>query len=221
MKRVIFLTISLLAVFCFTACQESTQGVDLRKNWQYSAPYFEFDYVSDTVYFGSGANQMNMAVSDLKGMMQGLAGSKMREYFKGMDIYSLDSLNIKAQLADGEAKSLRAAYFNDAQYIELEFDSKMMSSLMGGAAMMIPTISLQYILQEGNLTIFLNEVYVQSIFENLQIQKMLVPMVARSLNPMFDRMPAPAQQAMVAGIQQQLSEIIDDFREMKLGFILK
>lgn len=221
MKRVIFLMITLMLVFYFTACEEYTQGADLRKNWQYTAPHFDFKYPSDTIYFGSASNQMNMAVSDFKHMFLGMAGSKMGNYFKGIDIYSFDSLSIKAQRATGEPMHIRAAYFNDAHYIELELDKRMMGALMGAGASMIPTISFQYTLQEGNLILFFDEVYVQSIFENVQIQNRLVPMIARSLNPMYDRMPAPAQQAMAAGIQKQLSAIVDDFQEMKLGFILK
>jgi hypothetical protein len=34
-------------------------------------------------------------------------------------------------------------------------------------------------------------------------------------------MPAPAQQAMITGVQEQLSAIIDNFQEMRMGFILK
>ena len=221
MKRVVFGMVTLLSFFYLTSCQESTQGVDLRKNWQYSGPYVEFTYSSDTIHFGSGTNQMNMSVQDLKNMVWGMAGSKMRDYFKGIDIYSWDTLVINAQRATGEIMKMKAAYFNDANYIEMDFDRKVLGAILGGNANMIPKISFQYMLQEGQLIIFLNEVYVQTIFENLQIQKMITPMIVRKLNPMFDRMPAPAQQAMLTGVQEQLSAIIDNFQEMRMGFILK
>ena len=220
MKNIIFLTILTAISLHFIAC-EDTEDVYLTNTWTYNTPYVEFAYNADSIYFGSSNKQMNMAVNDFKSMFTRLATSKMQEYFKGMEFYSQDSLYFKAQTRTGDTILIRASYYNDSHYMDININSKDLERFMGEGARMIPAISFKYSIYQEKLTIFFNEVYIQSIFENQQIQNMILPMIGRSLNPQFDRMPAQAQQSMLNGLQKQLSEIIDRIQVMKIGFVLK
>lgn len=220
MKKITFWMILTAMTAHLIACEEEWKESS-QATWQYHQPYFELEYMADSIHFGSADRQMNMSVADLKALFEDMAATKMQDYFKGIDFYTADTLLIKAQRASGEAMNIRASYLKDDRYMEITLNGEDMKALIGENAPTIPTISFQYLQQDGRLTVYLNEVYVQSIFENLQIQNMLLPIIGRALNPQFDRMPPQAQQAMLAGIKQQISDIIDAIQTLKIGFVLQ
>lgn len=220
MKKITFWMILAVMTTHLIACEEEWKETP-QEAWQYHQPYFELEYAADTIRFGSADRQMNMSVADLKALFGRMAADKMQDYFKGIDFYTADTLLIKAQRASGEAMNIRASYLKDHRYLEIKLNAEDMKTLIGENAPTIPAISFQYLKQDNQLTVYLNEVYVQSIFENQQIQNMLMPIIGRALNPQFDRMPPQAQQAMLAGIKQQISSIIDAIQTLKIGFVLQ
>ncbi len=218
MKKIIyFLLIPILGLGLF-ACDETSYETE--GSWNYDRPYFEFEYLTDTVRFGMGNNMICMAAKDVKNMVYGMAAEKMQNYFTGIDFYAPDSLLIKARTAAGYPLQLHAHCQKDDQYLEVSLDPQDMTALLGEKAGMIPAISFRCVEDERQMKLYLGEVYIQSIFENTEIQKMILPMLARQLNPRFDMMPEPAQQAMLQGLQQQLSALIDNIQILKIGFIL-
>lgn len=220
MKRITYLFVALISAFAFVACEDNDNGTHGMTQWEYSKPYFEFEYVMDTVKFGMPGQEMKYATQDLKTLFEMMAGEKMGDYFKGINFYSKDSLAIRAQMASGIPFEIHAAYLQDDHYIEVTLDSKSMAAIMGNKASLIPSISMHYFVKDQEMTIYLDEVYIQSIFENIQIQNMLIPLLARTLNPRFEQMPEKAQQGMMTVLKQQISGILDNIQTLKLGFVL-
>lgn len=216
-KTICFLFIFLLTLG-FAACEDTEK--EFTADWKYEQPYFEFEYATDTVSFGTAGHSMNYAVKDIKRMFSVMAAEKMQNYFRGIEFYSADSLLIKARTANGIPFGIHAAYQKDARFIELKLNQQEMSSFPGNKAAMIPAISFGYFEQEHQMTLYLSEVYIQTIFENTKIQDMLLPMLAQQLNPGFSMMPEPARQAMLKGLKDQISSILDNIQTLKVGFIL-
>lgn len=219
MKRIAYVIFLAFAAFNFVACDDDNTN-DSENVWAYARPYFEFEYATDSVTFGMAGHQTSLAVNDLKRVFLEMASTKMQDYFQGIDFYSADTLLIQARKATGESMEIRANYLKNDQYLEVKLNAEDMAALMGDKAVMIPAISFKYIEKNHQMTIYFDEVYVQSIFENVQIQNMLLPMIARAFNPQFDQMPPQAQQGMLTGLKQQISGILDNIQTLKIGFVL-
>ena len=200
------------------ACDETTY--ETAGSWNYDRPYFEFEYLTDTIRFGMGNNMMCLAAKDVKNRVYGIAAEKMQDYFTGIDFYVPDSLRIKARTAAGYPLELHAHFRRDDRYLEVSLDPQDMKTFLGEKAGMIPAISFRCEGEERQIKLYLGEVYLQSVLENTEIQKMILPMLARQFNPRFDMMPEQAQQAMLQDLQQQLSALIDNIQILKIGFIL-
>jgi len=219
MNKIAYLIFLTVATLSLVACDEDNKE-NSGKVWNYSKPFFEFEYATDTISLGTSGHEFKIPVKDLKETFLRMASVKMQDYFRGIDFYSADNLLIKAQRATGEPMEIRAGYLKNDQYIEVRLNAEDMTALMGEKAAMIPAISFKYFEKNEEMTLYFDEVYVQSIFENVQIQHMLLPFIARSLNPQFDQMPATAQQGMLAALKQQISGVIDDIQSLKIGFVL-
>lgn len=217
MKRSIFIFFVLL--WGISACVDEAK-YETTGSWNYERPYFEFEYPADTIRFGMGNNVMCMAAKDIKGMVYGIAAEKMQDYFAGIDFYAPDSLIVRIRTAVGYALGLHFCYRRDDQFLEITPDPRDLEAFMGQGAAVIPPISFRCEENDGQMRLYLEEVYIQSIFENTEIQKMIMPVLARQFNPAFDMMPEKARQAMLQGIQKQLSELIDNIGMLKIGFIL-
>lgn len=223
MKKIIYLVIgAVTAILSLVSCdKEDEQNVGIiGTNWNYTKPYFEFEYATDTIRIDMSGKTMKLAVKDLKQMFLEMAASKMQDYFEGIEFYSADSLLIKAKTGAEVPLQIQAGYLKNDKYIEVKLNQKDMSALMGDKAGLIPAISFRYFLEGQRMTIYFDEVYIQSIFENVQLQAMLLPMIGQALNPQFDQMPEQAQQAMLGEIKQQISTVLNGIQTLKIGFVL-
>lgn len=218
MKKIIYFLFLMTAIVNFIACDDDEKNDSTL--WNYTEPYFEFEYASDTISFGMPNQEMKFAVKELKTLFYFMAKEKMGDYFKGINFNSKDSLSILAQMASGDSFEIHAGYHQDDDFIEVSLNSQDMKALMGDKAALIPPISFRYFVKGEQMTIYFDEVYIQSIFENVQMQNMLLPMLAGMLNPGFGQMSEQAQQGMMRGLKQQISGILDNIQTLKIGFVL-
>lgn len=221
MKNVIYLVLTAIAVLNLTSCEdENKDGEKLLGSWKYEKPYFEFEYAQDSIVIEMyQGKKMALAVEDVKGMFLGMASEKMGDYFKGIDFRSEDELVINMAMASGDSGTLRAAYKLSGELIQVKLNAEDMKELMGDKGAMIPTISFKY-LQAGNqLTVYFDEVYIQTMYATMQ--DMIIPMIIKAMGVDINRLPEPAQTAMIQGIKTQIAGILDNIDKLKVGFVLQ
>lgn len=221
MKNVIYLVLTAIAVLNLTSCEdENKDGEKLLGSWKYEKPYFEFEYAQDSIVIEMyQGKKMAMAVEDVKGMFLGMASEKMGDYFKGIDFISEDQLVVNMAMASGDSSSLHATYKLSGELIEVKLNAEDMKELMGDKGAMIPTISFKY-LQTGNqLTVYFDEVYIQTMYATMQDQ--IVPMIIKAMGVDINRLPEQAQTAMIQGIKVQITGILDNIDKLRVGFVLE
>lgn len=221
MKNVIYLVLTAIAVLNLTSCEdENKDGEKLLGTWKYEKPYFEFEYAQDSIVIEMyQGKKMAMAVEDVKGMFLGMASEKMGDYFKGIDFISEDQVVVNMAMASGDSSSLHATYKLSGELIEVKLNAEDMKELMGDKGAMIPTISFKY-LQTGNqLTVYFDEVYIQTMYATMQDQ--IVPMIIKAMGVDINRLPEQAQTAMIQGIKVQITGILDNIDKLRVGFVLE
>lgn len=221
MKNVIYLVLTAIAVLNLTSCEdENKDGEKLLGSWKYEKPYFEFEYAQDSIVIEMyQGKKMALAVEDVKGMFLGMASEKMGDYFKGIDFISEDQLVVNMAMASGDSSSLHATYKLSGELIEVKLNAEDMKELMGDKGAMIPTISFKY-LQAGNqLTVYFDEVYIQTMYATMQ--DMIVPMIIKAMGVDFSKLPEQAQAAMIQGIKTQIAGILDNIDKLRVGFVLQ
>lgn len=221
MKNVIYLVLTAIAVLNLTSCDDKNKdGEKLLGSWKYEKPYFEFEYAQDSIVIEMyQGKKMAMAVEDVKGMFLGMASEKMGDYFKGIDFISEDQLVVNMAMVSGDSSSLHATYKLSGELIEVKLNAEDMKELMGDKGAMIPTISFKY-LQTGNqLTVYFDEVYIQTMYATMQ--DMIVPMIIKAMGVDFSKLPEQAQAAMIQGIKMQITGILDNIDKLRVGFVLQ
>lgn len=221
MKNVIYLVLTAIAVLNLTSCDDKNKdGEKLLGSWKYEKPYFEFEYAQDSIVIEMyQGKKMAMAVEDVKGMFLGMASEKMGDYFKGIDFISEDQLVVNMAMASGDSNSLHATYKLSGELIEVKLNAEDMKELMGDKGAMIPTISFKY-LQTGNqLTVYFDEVYIQTMYATMQDQ--IVPMIIKAMGVDINSLPEQAQTAMIQGIKVQITGILDNIDKLRVGFVLE
>lgn len=221
MKNVIYLVLTAIAVLNLTSCDDKNKdGEKLLGSWKYEKPYFEFEYAQDSIVIEMyQGKKMAMAVEDVKGMFLGMASEKMGDYFKGIDFISEDQLVVNMTMASGDSSSLHATYKLSGELIQVKLSAEDMKELMGEKADMIPPFSFKY-LQTGNqLTVYFDEVYIQTMYATMQEQ--IVPMIIKAMGVDINRLPEQAQAAMIQGIKMQITGILDNIDKLKVGFVLE
>lgn len=221
MKNVIYLVLTAIAVLNLTSCEdENKDGEKLLGSWKYEKPYFEFEYAQDSIVIEMyQGKKMAMAVEDVKGMFLGMASEKMGDYFKGIDFISEDQLVVNMAMASGDSSSLHATYKLSGELIQVKLNTEDMKELMGEKADMIPPFSFKY-LQTGNqLTVYFDEVYIQTMYATMQ--KQIVPMIIKAMGVDINRLPEQAQTAMIQGIKMQITGILDNIDKLRVGFVLE
>lgn len=221
MKNVIYLVLTAIAVLNLTSCEdENKDGEKLLGSWKYEKPYFEFEYAQDSIVIEMyQGKKMALAVEDVKGMFLWMASEKMGDYFKGIDFISEDQLVVNMAMASGDSSSLHATYKLSGELIQVKLNTEDMKELMGEKADMIPPFSFKY-LQTGNqLTVYFDEVYIQTMYATMQ--KQIVPMIIKAMGIDFSNLPEQAQAAMIQGIKMQIAGILDNIDKLRVGFVLE
>lgn len=220
MKNVIYLVLTTIAVLNLTSCDdENKDSQKLLGSWKYEKPYFEFEYAQDSIVIDMQGKKIPMAVEDVKGMFLGMAGEKMGDYFKGIDFISEDQLVINMAMASGDAGSLHAAYKLSGELIEVKLNAEDMKELIGDKGAMIPTISFKYMQTGNQLTVYFDEVYIQTMYATMQ--DMIVPMIIQAVVKDFSKLPEPAQTAMIQSFKTQITGILDNIIKLRVGFVLQ
>lgn len=221
MKNVIYLVLTAIAVLNLTSCEdENKDGEKLLGSWKYEKPYFEFEYAQDSIVIEMyQGKKMALAVEDVKGMFLGMASEKMGDYFKGIDFISEGQLVVNMAMASGDSSSLHATYKLSGELIEVKLNAEDMKELMGDKGAMIPTISFKYLLTGNQLTVYFDEVYIQTMYATMQ--DMIVPMIIKAMGVDFSKLPEQAQAAMIQGIKTQIAGILDNIDKLRVGFVLQ
>ena len=148
MKRIIYSILVICIALGISSCENENSLPTLTGNWDYQKPYFEFDYATDSISLAMNQDKkISISVSDLKGMVMGLAGSKMATYFQGIEFTMDNQLYILFQTSESVSMKLQASYVLSDDLMQLSLNKSQMEELMGKMAANIPAISLKYYLE--------------------------------------------------------------------------
>ena len=219
MKRIIYSILVICIALGISSCENENSLPTLMGNWDYQKPYFEFDYATDSISLAMNQDKkISISVSDLKGMVMGLAGSKMATYFQGIEFTMDNQLYILFQTSESVSMKLQASYVLSDDLMQLSLNKSQMEELMGKMAANIPAISLKYYLENEKMTLWLDEVYLQVVYSMMEDN--LMPVIIRQFVPAYDRMPEPVQEKMKEAFKSQLRAVFDNIIQLKFGFVL-
>ncbi len=219
MKRIIYSILVICIALGISSCENENSLPTLTGNWDYQKPYFEFDYATDSISLAMNQDKkISISVSDLKGMVMGLAGSKMATYFQGIEFTMDNQLYILFQTSESVSMKLQASYVLSDDLMQLSLNKSQMEELMGKMAANIPAISLKYYLENEKMTLWLDEVYLQVVYSMMEDN--LMPVIIRQFVPAYDRMPEPVQEKMKEAFKSQLRAVFDNIIQLKFGFVL-
>lgn len=220
MKRIFYIIFVLCTIEGLISCADDPQLPTINGNWDYLEPYFKFEYATDSIVLEMNQGQkMAFAVTDLQGMYRGIAGQKMKAYFKGMEFISGEQLLVKARTAKGIPINLPVSYLRTSELLQLSLQQEQMQGLMGKSAVNIPPISLKYeVTEDHRMTIYLDEVYLQVIYSMMEDD--ILPLIIRKVMPTYDRIPSNVQEKIKTEFKTRIRSIFDQIIRLQIGFVL-
>lgn len=220
MKTIIYFFLIVFSALSMTSCDDNDENLpSLTGNWNYSRPYFEFDYAADSIVIEMYKGQKKaIAVDQFKESFNAQATEKMKDYFKGIEVLPENRLRIQAQLQTSAPLTIGAGYHQTKDFIQVTLDQEDMKKLLGEKAGMIPAISFRYSLRETTLTMYFDEAYVRTIYAMMESQ--LVPMIVDMMDIDFTHMPEGTEQLVIDGIKKQIPLILDKIIRLQIGFVL-
>lgn len=221
MKKSIYLLLTVFLAFSVISCDDNEEKLpSLSGKWKYTQPYFEFDYASDSLVIEMYQGQkIVISVEELKEQFSRMATDKMKDYFKGIEIFSGEQLRILAQLQSSDTLSIHATYQQSHEFVQVTLDPEDMELLLGDKAGMIPPVSFRYSLQQEKLNMYFDEAYIRTIYSMMENQ--LVPMIVSMMGIDFSRLPEGTEQIVIDGVKDQLSLILDKIIRLRIGFVLQ
>ena len=219
MRRIVYFIYILGTIWSTISCSDDLELSVVNGNWNYLKPYFEIEYATDSIVLEMNQGQkMSIAVSDLREMFMGMAGQKMQAYFKGIEFISGEQLMLKARTAKGIPVNFPVSYRRTRELLQLTLDQKQMQGFLGETAANIPPVSLKYFTGNDQMTIYLDEVYLQVIYS--MMEENIITMMVEEIVPAFDRMPLNIQTKIKEGFTTQIRGIFDNMIRLQAGFVL-
>ncbi len=220
MKRTLYYLLAIFTVLCVISCDDDEKELpSLTGTWNYTRPYFEFEYASDSIVIEMyQGRKMAVAAEELKETFLRMATDKMQDYFQGIEVVSATNLQVLARMRTEESFKIGANYAQTAEFIEVTLDRDDIQQLVGEKAEMIPTVSFRYSLQNETLTMYFDEAYVRTIYA--MMENRLVPLIVDRMGIDFSRMPEGVRQMVTDGVKKQIPLILEQIIRLNIGFVL-
>ncbi len=219
MKTILYYLSVIFTAVCVISCEDDKKELpSLTGNWDYTQPYFEFEYASDSIVIEMyQGRSMSVSAEDLKTLFLRMATEKMQDYFQGIEVLSANDLHILARMQTAESFRIRAEYAQTEEFIEVALNRDDMQQLLGEKAEMIPTISFRYSLQNETLTMYFDESYVRTIYA--MMENRVVAMIVDRMGDV-SRLPEEVRQMMTEGVKKQIPLILEKIIRLRVGFVL-
>ena len=217
-NKLIYSLAILLMAFLGVSCDDKDDASSIAGAWNYSTPHFIFEYAQDSVSITMAqGKKKSIAVDDLKATFLQMATEKMKDYFTGVEFNSGNQMKIKMQLKDGAQSSLKASYIQAESIIGVELDADDMKELTG-TSMQIPPLSFKYKVNNDQLLMYFDQVYLHSLVSMMQdkIVDMIIPMMGVDVS----QLPESAVNQMKESIKSQISVIFNNIIRLEIGFNL-
>ena len=217
-NKLIYSLAILLMAFLGVSCDDKDDASSIAGAWNYSTPHFIFEYAQDSVSITMAQGKKeSIAVDDLKTTFLQMATEKMKDYFTGVEFNSGNQMKIKMQLKDGAQSSLKASYIQAESVIGVELDADDMKELTG-TSMQIPPLSFKYKVNNDQLLMYFEQVYLHSLVSMMQdkIVDMIIPMMGVDVS----QLPESAVNQMKESIKSQISVIFKNIIRLEIGFNL-
>lgn len=217
-NKLIYSLAILLMAFLGVSCDDKDDASSIAGAWNYSTPHFIFEYAQDSVSITMAQGKKeSIAVDDLKATFLQMATEKMKDYFTGVEFNSGNQMKIKMQLKDGAQSSLKASYIQAESVIGVELDADDMKELTG-TSMQIPPLSFKYKVNNDQLLMYFEQVYLHSLVSMMQdkIVDMIIPMMGVDVS----QLPESAVNQMKESIKSQISVIFNNIIRLEIGFNL-
>ncbi len=217
-NKLIYSLAILLMAFLGISCDDKDDASSIAGAWNYSTPHFIFEYAQDSVSITMAqGKKKSIAVDDLKATFLQMATEKMKDYFTGVEFNSGNQMKIKMQLKDGAQSSLKASYIQAESVIGVELDADDMKELTG-TSMQIPPLSFKYKVNNDQLLMYFEQVYLHSLVSMMQdkIVDMIIPMMGVDVS----QLPESAVNQMKESIKSQISVIFNNIIRLEIGFNL-
>lgn len=217
-NKLIYSLAILLMAFLGVSCDDKDDTSSIAGAWNYSTPHFIFEYAQDSVSITMAqGKKKSIAVDDLKATFLQMATEKMKDYFTGVEFNSGNQMKIKMQLKDGAQSSLKASYIQAESIIGVELDADDMKELIG-TSMQIPPLSFKYKVNNDQLLMYFEQVYLHSLVSMMQdkIVDMIIPMMGVDVS----QLPESAVNQMKESIKSQISVIFNNIIRLEIGFNL-
>lgn len=220
MKRTLYYLLAVFTALCVISCDDDEKELpSLTGTWDYTRPYFEFEYASDSIVIEMyQGRKMAVAAEELKETFLRMATDKMQDYFQGIEVVSATNLQVLARMRTEKSFKIGAEYTQTAEFIEVTLNRDDMQQLMGEKAEMIPTVSFRYSLQNETLTLYFDEAYVRTIYA--MMENRLVPVIVDRMGIDFSRMPEGVRQMVIDGVKKQIPLILEKIIRLNIGFVL-
>lgn len=217
-NKLIYSLAILLMAFLGVSCDDKDDTSSIAGAWNYSTPHFIFEYAQDSVSITMAqGKKKSIAVDDLKATFLQMATEKMKDYFTGVEFNSGNQMKIKMQLKDGAQSSLKASYIQAESVIGVELDADDMKELTG-TSMQIPPLSFKYKVNNDQLLMYFDQVYLHSLVSMMQdkIVDMIIPIMGVDVS----QLPESAVNQMKESIKSQISVIFNNIIRLEIGFNL-
>lgn len=217
-NKLIYSLAILLMAFLGVSCDDKDDASSIAGAWNYSTPHFIFEYAQDSVSITMAqGKKKSIAVDDLKATFLQMATEKMKDYFTGVEFNSGNQMKIKMQLKDGAQSSLKASYIQAESVIGVELDADDMKELTG-TSMQIPPLSFKYKVNNDQLLMYFDQVYLHSLVSMMQdkIVDMIIPIMGVDVS----QLPESAVNQMKESIKSQISVIFNNIIRLEIGFNL-
>ena len=217
-NKLIYSLAILLMAFLGVSCDDKDDTSSIAGAWNYSTPHFIFEYAQDSVSITMAqGKKKSIAVDDLKATFLQMATEKMKDYFTGVEFNSGNQMKIKMQLKDGAQSSLKASYIQAESVIGVELDADDMKELTG-TSMQIPPLSFKYKVNNDQLLMYFDQVYLHSLVSMMQdkIVDIIIPIMGVDVS----QLPESAVNQMKESIKSQISVIFNNIIRLEIGFNL-
>lgn len=192
---------------------------NIRGEWKYRQPHFEFDYLYDTLKITTNPMQppFTLEVKKLKPIFMQMA-PLLQDYFKGIHIGN-GTAEIRMSAGYERPYTLESTYRIDENYLEITLDPESLKQLSGGKFLEMPPISFSYRLESDHrLLLYLNKSYIgillRTVMGNEQMRAMILPVII----PNYDRIPERVLPMVIESLNTQITTILDNTNTLEIGF---
>ena len=224
-NKLISLTSILFVLFTVISCSDSNElDPSLQGSWAYKAPYFVFEYSEESIDMNFGEQTLQFKPEELTTMFKSMAGSKMGEYFTGIQFVSETEMHINMKFKDQTQKTLKATYEIQGSKLGILLDKESLKEITG-QELNIPQLSFDYKIMNNQLTAFLNWSYLKGFLNTPYISGMLdqlFPMLAATLlKDQWQLMPEQARQAVINQMKQIFNEVKSKTKNLEIGVVME